>query len=125
MKKVLYALMFCGLIAMGGCNKKEDPTLSYTSIDCEKKEELMNSGALLIDVREPNEYADFHLENAVNRPSTKILSTIENEIIKEAPIVLYCASGNRSKNIAEELVKLGYSNVYDMGSINACIKEVK
>ena len=127
MKKVLYLVMFCGLIAVGGCSGKKDTSekITYTEIDCATKDELLNKGAMLIDVRERSEYDQYHLEYAVNYPSTLITNKISDEVVKDAPIILYCVSGTRSRQVAESLVEQGYTNIYDLGSINKCVEQLR
>ena len=72
----------------------------------------------VIDVREPNEYAKGHIPGAINVP----VETIGEEYPPELPdcdqlILVYCRSGNRSKEAAQKLVDIGYKNVYEFGGI--------
>jgi len=74
---------------------------------------------VILDVRTPEEYAERHIAGAVNLPNEEI----GTEPIEELPdleqlILVYCRSGNRSKQASEKLVKLGYTNVYEFGGIN-------
>lgn len=73
---------------------------------------------IILDVRTPEEFAEKHIPNAINVPN----ETIGDEPIPELPkedqlILVYCRSGNRSKQAAEKLVALGYTNVYEFGGI--------
>lgn len=68
---------------------------------------------VVIDVREPNEYANGHVKGALNIPPAELMSGSEklNDIPKDAAIILYCISGSRSnvsKNIMESM---GYTNI--------------
>jgi rhodanese-related sulfurtransferase len=72
-------------------------------------------GAVLIDVREDNEFAAGHAENAVHLGR----GVIERDIVgkfpdKETKLVLYCGGGYRSALAAVNLQKMGYTNVYSM-----------
>ena len=71
-----------------------------------------------MDVRRPDEFAEKHIPGAINIPN-EISGTEE---IKEHPnkkqlILVYCRSGNRSKQASEKLVKLGYTNIVEFGGI--------
>lgn len=76
----------------------------------------------LIDVREPAEYASGHIKGAVNLAwSSGVLKQSLAQVPKSLPVVLYCASGNRSNQAATYLVGQGYKPVYDAGGISAWI----
>ncbi len=90
----------------------------YTQISPEEAKDLQNKGNLIIDVRETNEYAAGHIAGAKNAP----LSALEESIAlvspdKNAPILIYCQSGRRSKIASSALVELGYTAVYEFGGI--------
>lgn len=76
-------------------------------------------GSVIVDVREEEEYITGHAEDAVLFP----LDTIDEESAKEllpqknVPVLLYCRSGRRSRLAAEKLEKLGYTELYDVGSL--------
>lgn len=74
---------------------------------------------LLIDVREINEYNEYHLPNAICVPLSLLPLKIEELFrYKEKNIVLYCKSGNRSNQALQYFKKYKFSNVYDFGSID-------
>ena len=76
---------------------------------------LMSKGAILIDVRSPQEYNEGHLDNSILLPEYEILKKIEDIIPnKNTRIILYCSSGTRSKKAQEELEKMGYKNIYNV-----------
>lgn len=69
----------------------------------------------LIDVRETEEFESGHLPGARHVPRGYLESRIEGTVPdRETPVVLYCASGNRSALAAETMAQLGYSNVESM-----------
>lgn len=69
----------------------------------------------IIDVRSEAEYKSGHIESSINIP----LDNIEKiKYKKDEKIIVYCASGRRSKMAADKLISLGYKNVYDMGGIS-------
>lgn len=116
-----YIAMFIAIImAIGftGCENKE---MSYTQISMEEAVSMMNTETdyIILDVRTPEEFADKHIPNAINIPN----EVIGTEEIAELPdkdqlILVYCRSGNRSKQASEKLVALGYTNIYEFGGIN-------
>lgn len=70
----------------------------------------MNDDKILIDVREPQEYLDYHFENSVNLPST--ISTIEDyEQYRNKKITLICQSGRRATKVQEMLLSNGFEKV--------------
>lgn len=68
----------------------------------------------LIDVREANEWNIGHLPNAIHIARGVLESNIDNRVPRDATVVLYCASGNRSALAALSLEEMGYSNVASM-----------
>jgi rhodanese-related sulfurtransferase len=73
---------------------------------------------VLLDVRRDDEYKEVHIEGADNIPDFEIGNRAEVELPdKEAIILVYCRSGRRSANASNELIGMGYTNVYDFGGI--------
>ena len=74
-------------------------------------------GAVLLDVREPDEYADGHIPGSVNLPLSA-LDTAEITVPRrDTPLFVYCLSGARSAQAAARLQKLGYRHVENIGGI--------
>lgn len=123
MKKIIM-VCFLTLILCGCSDNKEKhvkTTNNDATISCNKKDELLNDGALLIDVRTEEEYNLSHLDNAINIPVDEILDGLISLDIKyDEAIVVYCASGHRSVTAYNELIKYGYTNVYDLGPMSKC-----
>lgn len=111
--------------SIGGCSLLLTPEATPSAQQSHKNsyhspasKRLIKSGALLIDVRSPDEFAEEHLPNAINIPYTQIKSSIA----KAAPnrgrsIVVYCSSGRRSEIARQDLVEIGYSQVTNGGGI--------
>ncbi len=74
---------------------------------------LYESGAKIIDVREPVEYNRSHIKNVPNIPLSQLRSRI-SEIPKDEPVYLHCRSGQRSYNATLALQKLGFDNIYNV-----------
>lgn len=85
---------------------------------------MINSGALVVDVRTPEEFSQGHLDNAINIPYEQIAAAfIEQKIAKDQPVVLYCRSGRRSSIAQESLIELGYSNTHNGGGYQQLIEQ--
>jgi len=77
---------------------------------------LRTRGAILVDVREADEYGSGHLPGAVNVPLSKIRSI---RIPTDRPLYVYCLRGTRSRKAVRILEELGYSQVRSIGGITA------
>ena len=107
---------------MTSCKTKEmeNTNMTYEQITMDEAKEIFESGGeyIILDVRREDEFAQGHIPGAINIPN----EIIGDEDIEELPnkeqlIYVYCRSGNRSKQAAEKLVKLGYSNIVEFGGI--------
>lgn len=84
-------------------------------IGLEELKQRQKEGAMIVDVRSPQEYREGHVDGAISIPEYKIKKEIENIILdKNQNIVVYCSSGGRSKKAQKQLKKLGYSQVYNL-----------
>ena len=93
---------------------------SYDQISGAEAKALMDSesGYIIIDARTHEEYDQGHIPGAILIPEYEIANRAEKELLdKDQLILVYCRSGRRSKIAAEELVKLGYTNVKEFGGI--------
>lgn len=87
-------------------------------ISLDKATELVQSGAILLDVRSADEYTNGHLDEAVNAPYTEIhvaISSLAPD--KTQKIIVYCSTGKRSSQAKYTLDYMGYKNVYYLGGI--------
>ena len=93
---------------------------SYEEISGAEAKALMDSGSgyIILDVREQDEYDEGHIPGSILIPYGEIADRAEKELPDKDQLILgYCRSGRRSKIAAEELVKLGYTNVKEFGGI--------
>ena len=111
-------LMFTLPLGCVGCSG--GGSASYDQISGAEAKALMDSesGYIIIDARTQEEYDQGHIPGAILIPEYEIADRAEKELPdKDQLILVYCRSGRRSKIAAEELVKLGYTNVKEFGGI--------
>jgi rhodanese-related sulfurtransferase len=104
----------------------DEATKSINEISIDEVEQRLKNQTLdyLIDVRDSDEYANGHIENAIHLSKGWCEAKIHHHVDdKNASIVLYCGGGNRSALAALNLQKMGYANVYSMiGGYKAWVK---
>lgn len=116
-KYILILVLIIIIMGLTGC---EEQNMSYTQISMEEAVAMMENeeNYIILDVRTVEEFAEKHIPNAINIPN----EIIGSEEIEELPdknqlILVYCRSGNRSKQASEKLAALGYTNIYEFGGI--------
>ena len=114
-------------LLLTSCGAQAKPQGDYMRIDQDRAADIMASGEehIILDVRRPDEFAAGHIPGAVNIPN----ETIGSEDIaqlpdKEAVILVYCRSGNRSKQASAKLAAMGYTNIMEFGGINSWTGEI-
>ena len=118
MRKLISLLLSALLFT--GCASQTDTT-TYQQIDAAEAETMMQeeSDYIILDVRTEEEYEEKHIPGAICIPNETIGSEEISELSdKNRLIMVYCRSGNRSKQAAGKLVKLGYTNIVEFGGIN-------
>ena len=106
------------LLLLTGCGGEKAP--AYRLVNSEEAAAMMETETdyILLDVRTRQEYEQSHIPGAICIPN----ETIGSEEIPALPhreqlILVYCRSGNRSKQAAQKLADLGYTNVVEFGGI--------
>ena len=87
------------------------------SIEADEARVLLSKGAVLIDVRTEAEFAEKSVDGSVNIP----IDTLEEGLAaydKDAVLIFCCASGTRSATAVRQVKELGFTNVYNLGSID-------
>lgn len=94
-------------------------TAEYRKISAEEAKERIDEGnVIILDVRTQTEYDDGHIRDAVLIPDSEIKDKAVTVLPdKNATILVYCRTGRRSALAANELVRMGYTGVYDFGGI--------
>ncbi len=110
------------LAAMAGENGADSETVpgEYQTISIEEAKTMMDSGdaVTIVDVRTREEYETGHIPGALLIPNETI-SDQQPELLPDqsAVILVYCRSGNRSRQASQKLADMGYTEVYDFGGI--------
>ena len=92
----------------------------YKQISMAEAKEIMSTEKdyILLDARTQEEYADGHIPGAICVPNETIGTEPPVELPdKEKKILVYCRSGNRSRQAAAKLAAMGYSNIVEFGGI--------
>ena len=118
MKRIL-PIFLVALLLVGCAAPAEE--ITYRQVNMDEAITMMEegSGYIILDVRTPGEFEEKHIPGAINVAN----ETIGTDEIPELPdkdqlILVYCRSGNRSKQASEKLVALGYTNIIEFGGIN-------
>ena len=117
MRKQTIALLLALVLLLTACAQ----AASYEQITQEEAKQIMDTtnGYILLDTRTQEEYDQSHIPGALLIPHTEIADRAEEELPdKDQVILVYCRSGNRSKQASEVLAELGYTNVKEFGGIN-------
>ena len=117
-KRILPVVL--SIMLLSSCMAPGDSANSYRQITVSEAVKMMDEekNYIILDVRRADEYAEGHIPGAINVAN----ESIGREEIPELPdkdqlILVYCRSGRRSKEAAEKLVKLGYTNIVEFGGI--------
>ena len=123
----LFLVLLTGLLLLTGCGSSgkpaggsSQPKAFYRQVSAADAAALMESESdyIILDVRTQTEYDEAHIPGAICIPN----ETIGSEAIPALPdkdqlILVYCRSGNRSKQAAQKLAEQGYTNIVEFGGI--------
>ena len=124
MRKQTLALLLALVLLLTACAQ----AASYEQITQEEAKQIMDTtnGYILLDTRTREEYDQSHIPGALLIPHTEIADRAEEELPdKDQLILVYCRSGNRSKQASAALAELGYTNVKEFGGIHTWPYEVE
>lgn len=131
-KGIAVLLLLLVLSLVTGCTKNDTPqkgiqaepskTISgvYHKISAAEAYQMMKESGkyTLLDVRTKDEYDQSHIDGAVLIPDNEIAAKAGEQLPdRDAVILVYCRSGRRSAGAAQQLIDMGYTNVYDFGGI--------
>ena len=133
MKGIILVFLAAILCVTTGCSVSgqntgsNDTAKSYTQISQEEAKEMMakDDGHIVVDIRRQDEYDAGHIPGAILIPNESI-GTEQPEKLPDLDqiILIYCRSGNRSKQAAQKLCNMGYTNIYEFGGINTWTGEI-
>lgn len=114
-----HLFLFFALFAVSGAliwNTFQSQITGVASINCFEVTKLLNhEDAVLIDVREENEFIQGHILNSINMPLSSLsdkMSRLEKH--RDQPIIAICLSGQRSAQACGRLKKQGFEKVYNL-----------
>lgn len=120
---LLLALLLSPTLA--GCAEDADPGLAVdiaavVRVDVVEAVRAIEDGAVVVDVRSPEEYDDGHLTGALNLDVSDPagFDAAIDELDRGATYVVYCRSGNRSAAAAERMADAGFRDVRDAGAFD-------
>ena len=126
-KRVFFLFAILAICLLVGCTAEKtskdheaesEPT--YHQISQEEAKEMMSrdDGHVVVDVRRQDEYDEGHIPGAILIPNESIGCDSPEALPDYDQIILiYCRSGNRSKQAAQKLAEMGYTNIYEFGGI--------
>ena len=126
MRKIVILVLLASLLQFTGCSMKgqvmdgDGMVRSYSQISQEEAKQMMerDDGHVIVDVRRQDEYDEGHIPGAILIPNESIGTEQPEELQDFDQIILiYCRSGNRSKQAAQKLFDMGYTNIYEFGGI--------
>ena len=129
MKSRLASLVLGTLVALGGCSKSETPAPATSTSaakpakDPEAAKKLIAAGAVVLDVRTPDEFAGGHVPSATNIPVDQVTQRLAevDKLVgadKTKPVVVYCAAGSRAAKAKVQLEAAGYTQVVNGGGLD-------
>ena len=115
------------VLILTGCgssadDKTADDKKTYRQVSPEEAAAMMEEETdyIILDVRTQEEYETAHIPGAICIPNETIgTGDIPQLPDKDQLILVYCRSGNRSKQASEKLAKQGYTNIVEFGGINS------
>lgn len=122
--KRLLVLLVAALVMLAGCSAG---SAAYKQISQTEAKQMMqqNNGYVIVDVRRQDEFDSGHIKDAILIPNESITDQKPSELPDLNQVILiYCRSGNRSKQAAQKLADMGYTNIYEFGGINTWDGEI-
>ena len=105
--------------------KRPDIASRKPDINESVKEYRSTSGAVLLDVRSPQEYREGHIPGSKNVPLQRLGDVSRVAPDQDAPLFVYCYSGSRSGQAVSVLGGMGYSNARNIGGIASYSGEIE
>lgn len=127
MEKIAIPVLLVLALVLTGVTNFAPKTTGYRQVTTEEAVNIMQTeeNDVILDVRTAQEFASGHIPGAALLPNETI-GTGDIPLLpdKDQLILVYCRSGNRSKQAAEKLAQLGYTNIVEFGGINSWTGEI-
>ena len=126
----LLPILLITAVLLSGCGSSDDQASNtgYTQISQDEAMEMMgqDDDHVIVDVRRQDEYDEGHIPGAILIPNESIGEEMPEQLPDKNQIILiYCRSGNRSKEAAQKLAEMGYINIYEFGGISTWPGEIE
>jgi len=103
MKKIGWVVLVA-LLVLSACGAEKE----YETVDINQVQQLQDDGAVVLDVREVEEFAEGHIIGAVNAPLSELKTGDRSVLDENQSYIVICRSGTRSKEASDLLIKDGY-----------------
>lgn len=118
------------ILSLAACSMPwSDNSDGYTQISYEEAKKMIDErdDIIILDVRTQEEFEGGYIKGAILFPSQEVNEETAAQKLpdKDQTILIYCSSGGRSKKVAQQLVDMGYTNIYEFGGINSWPYEVQ
>lgn len=118
------------ILSLAACSLPwSDNSDGYTQISYEEAKKMIDErdDIIILDVRTQEEFEGGYIKGAILFPSQEVNEETAAQKLpdKDQTILIYCSSGGRSKKVAQQLVDMGYTNIYEFGGINSWPYEVQ
>jgi len=115
---IVAAVLVVAVIAVIAFLPRGNSASLPSEISVSQAKDLYDSGAFVLDVRQPEEWNEVHIPNTTLIPLGELQSRL-SEVPKDKQVVVVCRSGNRSQEGRDILLKAGFENVTSMaGGMN-------
>ena len=119
---VVVIVAIAGLLLLQSQNATSGAVQAISPAEYQSQFGNTDKAYLLLDVRTPDEFNSGHIARAVNI-SVETLQNRLSEVPRDQTIVVYCHSGNRSTQAAKILTDAGYTDIRNLGGINAWVDQ--
>jgi len=122
-KTLFYGFLMLAFLTLNSCAinaSHKTSSKTVTNISAAKVKEMMDDGEafILLDVRSEEEFKDMRIEGAILIPDNEIKERAPIELLdKDVRIIVYCWRGFRSVFAVNDLLDMGYKNIYNIGGI--------
>ena len=127
MKKTISTILVTVVLSACSAPKSAENKLNTMEEKQMSIKQEVAKGALMVDVRTPEEFASGHIDGAINIPYDQIEAkrSALDKVKKDENILVYCRSGRRSEIARQSLNKLGFKNVQNGGGIDGLIAKIR